>query len=112
MNLMFKIITDERGRMSAKGPIFILSIDGGGSRGVIPANILYHLEHDAAIAVRKSFDFFTGGSTGAMIAAYLATHGTVVGRPINSPLMKLASRPRPMPMGAMGTRQSPRRVHE
>ena len=58
--------------MSSKGPIFILSIDGGGSRGVIPANILYHMEHDATIAVRESFDFFTGVSTGAMMAAYLA----------------------------------------
>ena len=66
--------------MSAKGPIFILSIDGGGSRGVIPANILYHLEHDAAIAVRKSFDFFTGVSTGAMIAAYLARNAGSVER--------------------------------
>lgn len=58
--------------MSDKGPIFILSIDGGGSRGVIPANVLYHMEKDAGIAVRESFDFYAGVSTGAMIAAYLA----------------------------------------
>ncbi len=66
--------------MSSKGPIFILSIDGGGSRGVIPANILYHLEHDAAIAVRQTFDFFAGVSTGAMIAAYLARDAGTVER--------------------------------
>jgi patatin-like phospholipase/acyl hydrolase len=58
--------------MSGKGPIFILSIDGGGSRGVIPANVLYHIENDAGIPVRDTFDFFAGVSTGAMVAAYLA----------------------------------------
>jgi patatin-like phospholipase/acyl hydrolase len=58
--------------MSDKGPIFILSIDGGGSRGAIPANVLYHMEHDAGIQVRETFDFFAGVSTGAMVAAYLA----------------------------------------
>jgi patatin-like phospholipase/acyl hydrolase len=64
--------------MSAKGPIFVLCIDGGGSRGVIPANILNHLENDARIPIRQTFDFFAGVSTGAMIAAYLARDvGTV-----------------------------------
>jgi patatin-like phospholipase/acyl hydrolase len=58
--------------MSGKGPIFILSIDGGGSRGVIPANVLYHIEHHARIHVRETFDFFAGVSTGAMVAAYIA----------------------------------------
>ncbi len=58
--------------MAGKGPILILSIDGGGSRGAIPANVLYHIEHDAGIPVRDSFDFFAGVSTGAMVAAYLA----------------------------------------
>ncbi len=58
--------------MSGKGPIFILSIDGGGSRGVIPANVLNFIEHKEQIAVRKEFDFFAGVSTGALVAAYLA----------------------------------------
>jgi patatin-like phospholipase/acyl hydrolase len=58
--------------MSGKGPLLILSIDGGGSRGVIPANVLYHLENDADIPVRETFDFFAGVSTGALVAAYLA----------------------------------------
>lgn len=58
--------------MSELGPIFILSIDGGGSRGVIPANVLYLMEHYGKIAVRETFDFFAGVSTGAMVAAYLA----------------------------------------
>jgi predicted acylesterase/phospholipase RssA len=58
--------------MPGRGPIFILSIDGGGSRGVIPANVLYHIEHAAHIPVRETFDFFVGVSTGAMVAAYIA----------------------------------------
>ncbi|GHD30789.1 patatin-like phospholipase family protein [Halioglobus pacificus] len=64
--------------MSQKGPIFILSVDGGGSRGVIPANILMHLQRDLNISLREQFDFFAGVSTGAMIAAYLVCDaGTV-----------------------------------
>ena len=58
--------------MSAKGPIFILSIDGGGSRGVIPVNVLHHIESIEQVSIRDEFDFFTGVSTGALVAAYLA----------------------------------------
>jgi uncharacterized protein len=60
--------------MSVRGPIFILSIDGGGSRGAIAANFLYFLEHDAGVPVYASFDFFAGVSTGALIAAYCAAN--------------------------------------
>lgn len=58
--------------MSALGPIFILSIDGGGSRGVIPATVLHYLEREEGVAIREAFDFFAGVSTGALVAAYLA----------------------------------------
>ena len=58
--------------MSEKGPIFILSVDGGGSRGVIPANVLNFIEREEKISVRDEFDFFAGVSTGALVAAYLA----------------------------------------
>ena len=58
--------------MSDKGPIIILSIDGGGSRGVIPVNVLNYLERDRHIPIRESFDFFAGVSTGALVAAYIA----------------------------------------
>ena len=57
--------------MSEKGPIFILSVDGGGSRGVIPVNVLNYIERKEQISVRKEFDFFAGVSTGALVAAYL-----------------------------------------
>ncbi|MGB5257939.1 MAG: patatin-like phospholipase family protein [Woeseiaceae bacterium] len=58
--------------MSENGPIFLLSIDGGGSRGVIPANILNYIEREEQLSVRDEFDFFAGVSTGALVAAYLA----------------------------------------
>ena len=58
--------------MTGNGPILILSIDGGGSRGVIPTNVLRYLEKLENISIRKEFDFFAGVSTGAMVAAYPA----------------------------------------
>jgi patatin-like phospholipase/acyl hydrolase len=58
--------------MSEKGPIFILCIDGGGSRGVIPTSVLHYLERDGNLSIRDEFDFFAGVSTGALVAAYLA----------------------------------------
>ncbi|MFK7831211.1 MAG: patatin-like phospholipase family protein [Congregibacter sp.] len=64
--------------MSDKGPILLLSIDGGGSRGVIPVNVLNHLEQETGVVIRDTFDFFAGVSTGAMVAAYIASHaGTI-----------------------------------
>lgn len=58
--------------MQQREPILILSIDGGGARGVIPVNVLHSMESEAGIDVRESFDFFAGVSTGALVAAYCA----------------------------------------
>lgn len=58
--------------MKSKGPILILSIDGGGSRGVIPTNLLAYIEREQRLSIREEFDFFAGVSTGALVAAYLA----------------------------------------
>lgn len=58
--------------MSALGPILILSLDGGGSRGVIPATVLHYLQREEGVDIRAEFDFFAGVSTGALVAAYLA----------------------------------------
>ncbi|MEP5766106.1 MAG: patatin-like phospholipase family protein [Halieaceae bacterium] len=57
--------------MSEKGPILILSIDGGGSRGVIPTSVLHYLEKETQISIHDEFDFFAGVSTGALVAAYI-----------------------------------------
>jgi uncharacterized protein len=47
----------------------ILSIDGGGIRGIISAAAMVALERQLAKPVRESFDFIAGTSTGALIAA-------------------------------------------
>jgi len=50
----------------------ILSIDGGGIRGIIPASTLVALETQLGKPVRDCFDFVAGTSTGALIAAAVA----------------------------------------
>lgn len=50
----------------------ILTIDGGGIRGIIPATVLAVLESATGRPVRETFDFVAGTSTGAVIAAGLA----------------------------------------
>lgn len=50
----------------------ILSIDGGGMRGVIPLTMLVHLEEQTGKPAHQLFDMVAGTSTGAIIAAGLA----------------------------------------
>lgn len=50
----------------------ILSVDGGGVRGVIPASALAALEAAVPGQVRDHFDFVAGTSTGALIAGAAA----------------------------------------
>lgn len=60
--------------------IKILSIDGGGIRGILPATLLTELEHRIQISTKNDsarladyFDFFAGTSTGGMLSClYLA----------------------------------------
>lgn len=53
--------------MSAK-PFFILSIDGGGLRGIIPVKILQEVEKIMGSPVHKLFNLVAGTSTGGLIA--------------------------------------------
>ena len=46
----------------------ILSIDGGGMRGIIPSVVLAEIEHRAGQPIHKLFDIIAGTSTGAIIA--------------------------------------------
>jgi patatin-like phospholipase/acyl hydrolase len=50
----------------------ILSIDGGGVRGIIPLTCLVRLEAHTGKSSRELFDFVAGTSTGAVIAAGIA----------------------------------------
>lgn len=50
----------------------ILSIDGGGIRGIISLQFLLHLENKLGVKIADYFDLFAGTSTGALIATILA----------------------------------------
>lgn len=50
----------------------ILTIDGGGVRGLIPAVLLAALERATGRPTRETFDFVAGTSTGAVLAAGIA----------------------------------------
>jgi len=50
----------------------ILSIDGGGIRGIIPARVLARIEAETGRAVSELFDLVAGTSTGGIIALGLS----------------------------------------
>jgi len=52
--------------------IKILSIDGGGTRGLFPATLLTQLESDLGKRVTECFDVIIGSATGGIIASSLA----------------------------------------
>jgi predicted acylesterase/phospholipase RssA len=79
------------GRVSAATPakpFRILSIDGGGLRGIVAARILMDLDQRLVDAGRPSvaeaFDMFAGTSTGCIIAAGLAAAGAATQRGLPS----------------------------
>ncbi|MCO6492855.1 MAG: patatin-like phospholipase family protein [Phaeodactylibacter sp.] len=67
----------------------ILSIDGGGMRGIIPATVIWHLEQrlqektgDKDARISDYFDFFAGTSTGGiLVCTYLIPDARQPGRP-------------------------------
>ncbi|XP_073262665.1 patatin-2-Kuras 1-like [Populus alba] len=61
-----------------EGVITILSIDGGGVRGIIPSEVLGYLEsilqgleNNKNVRIADYFDFIAGTSTGGLITAML-----------------------------------------
>lgn len=54
--------------MPESKPFRVLSIDGGGVRGIIPATILAYLEKRCGASVSDLFDLIVGTSTGGIIA--------------------------------------------
>ncbi|MEI6223006.1 MAG: CBASS cGAMP-activated phospholipase [bacterium] len=61
-------------------PIRILSLDGGGIRGIIPALLLAELESLTGKPISELFDFIAGTSTGGILALGL-TKPNEVGKP-------------------------------
>lgn len=53
--------------------VTILSIDGGGIRGIIPATILAEFEKKTGKPICQLFDYIAGTSTGGIITAMLTT---------------------------------------
>jgi patatin-like phospholipase/acyl hydrolase len=56
-------------------PVRVLSIDGGGIRGIIPATVLADLELRAGRRVAELFDLVVGTSTGGILALGLTAPG-------------------------------------
>ena len=50
----------------------VLSIDGGGIRGIIPAMVIAHLEQRTGKPACELFDLIVGTSTGGILALGLA----------------------------------------
>ena len=80
----------------------ILSIDGGGMRGVFPAHILKCVSERLEVRARDHFQLIAGTSTGAIIAAAVACgiepgeivsmylkHGQEIFRPMGRPLPRI-----------------------
>lgn len=75
-------------------PFYILSVDGGGFRGLFAAHLLKKMEEDFQIDWQHKFDLLAGTSTGSILTAALAvgvsaaeitelykTHGSAIFRP-------------------------------
>ena len=52
---------------------YILTIDGGGTRGAFPAAVIELIEKRFGIKFAKKFDLVAGTSTGAIVGAGIAT---------------------------------------
>ncbi len=62
-------------------PYAVLSIDGGGIRGIIPAVLLAEIEERAGHHAAELFDLIAGTSSGGMLALVLAKPDPSSGRP-------------------------------
>lgn len=71
------------GSIHAERPIRVLSIDGGGIRGLIPAVVLDTIEKTTNKPISQVFDLIAGSSTGGMIALAL-TAPNAQGKPVQT----------------------------
>lgn len=58
--------------MNESQPFYILALDGGGARGIYPAQVLTNLERQLGGSVKDCFDLIAGTSTGSIIAGAAA----------------------------------------
>jgi len=64
----------------ASPTVHILSIDGGGIRGILPARVLQRIEEITGKQARDLFDLVAGTSTGGILACGLVSgHGCDLG---------------------------------
>lgn len=62
----------------------VLSIDGGGIRGIIPALVLAELERSSETPIAELFDLIVGTSTGGILALGLTVPARTGGSPANT----------------------------
>lgn len=62
----------------ANAGIRLLTIDGGGVRGIVPLTILARLEKELGLPIQNFFDLIVGTSTGGIIALGLGEKGWTV----------------------------------
>lgn len=74
----------DAGRYNDKKTLYLLSIDGGGIRGIIPAMILDYIrlglarslgKDPASVYLSDCFNWFAGTSTGGLVSVGLVAHG-------------------------------------
>lgn len=58
-------------RIESGKPIRVLSVDGGGMRGIVPATFLETMENISGLGIAELFDVVVGTSTGAILTAGL-----------------------------------------
>eukprot|EP00741_Cyanophora_paradoxa_P001197 tig00000459_g1155.t1 len=73
------------GRCHARGdedlpPVRILAIDGGGTRGIIPAKLIEYISRKTGRPIHELFDYVAGSSIGGILAC--GTFGVRDGRPL------------------------------
>lgn len=66
------LVKDKGWSFKKEGRIKILSIDGGGIKGIFPAQYLAYIEKETGNKIHEYFDLITGTSTGGIIALALS----------------------------------------